>query len=130
MKIAQRNTSYAARLIAHQPQLSSSHAPFHSMCPLTTLRTDLLRRALRTHLALNPARLSTSLTLRALSLLGLLLALTLLLLVLALGDSFLAGCLASFGALRAAVFDEFERCADDASLLLYCSAGALLGDFL
>ena len=93
-------------------------------------RAHFIRRALCPHLTLNPPRLPPRCTSRALRLLGLLLAFSCSFLLLALRDGFLAGCFSGFGSLRAAVFDQFEGGADDATLLFYGTAGALLGDFL
>ena len=103
-----------------------------SATPISSARlgAHLIRRALRTHLTLNPPRLPPRCTSRALRLLGLLLAFSGSFLLLALRDGFLAGCFSGFGSLRAAVFDQFERGTDDATLLFYGTAGALLGDFL
>ena len=102
--------------------------------PLLTSSTSLSRRLtrhpLRPHLALNPPRLASRRSRRALRLLGLLFALGRRLLLLAFCNRLLAGCFAGLGTLRAAVFDEFEGCADDASLLLYGAASAPFCGFL
>lgn len=96
----------------------------------TSLSGRLIRHTLRPHLALNPPRLPPRRSSRAFRLLSLLLALSRRLLLLALRNSFLTRCLAGLGTLRAAVFDEFEGSADNASLLLYGAAGALFGELL
>ena len=101
-----------------------------SITSLTSLSGRLVRHTFRPHLALNPPRLPPRRSGRTLRLLGLLLALGRRLLLLALRDSLLTCCLASLGTLRAAVFDEFEGGADDASLLLHGAAGALFGGIL
>ena len=96
----------------------------------TSLPRRLIRHALRPHLALDPPRLPPRRSSRTLCLLGLLLALGRRLLLLAFGDGLFPSCFARLGTLRAAVFDEFEGGADDASLLLYGATGALFGDVL
>ena len=75
--------------------------------PLSSARLSahLIRRALRSHLTLNPPRLPSRRTSGALCLLGLLLAFSGSFLFLAFRNGFLAGCFSGFGALRAAVFD-------------------------
>lgn len=67
---------------------------------------------------------------RRLGLLQLLLALGVALLLLARRDGGLARGGTGLGALGAALFDDVEGGADDATLLLDCAAGALLGYFL
>ena len=96
----------------------------------TRLRAHFIRRALCPHLTLDPSRLPSRRTSGALRLLSLLFAFSSSFLLLPLRDGLLAGCLSGFGSLRAAIFDQFEGGADDATLLFYCTAGALLGDFL
>ena len=100
------------------------------LAPSTSLSRRLARYTLRAHLTLYPPRLPPCRPRRALRLFGLLLALGRRFLLLALGDGFFPRCLARFGTLRAAVFDQFEGRADDASLLLYGAAGALFRGFL
>ena len=109
---------------------SLQQAPPLIQRPSTTLSTNLLRRPLSTHLALNSPRLSPCTCSRTLRLLLLLLALTVRLLLLALCNGLLASSFTRFGTLGAAVFDQFEWGANDASLLLYCSSGAFFGNFL
>lgn len=114
---------------------SQSQPTLHSSLPRpltssTSLSRRLIRHPLRSHLALDSPRLPPRRSSRTLRLLGLLLALGRRFLLLALGNSLLACCLAGLGTLRTAVFDEFEGCTDDASLLLHSTAGALLGGFL
>ena len=96
----------------------------------TSLSRCLIRHTLRPHFALDPPWLPPRRACRTLRLLGFLLALRRRLLLLALRDSLFACCLTCLGALRAAVFNEFEGRADDASLLLYGAAGALFRGFL
>jgi len=62
--------------------------------------------------------------------LGLLLGVLLSLLLFALLDVGLAGGSAGLGALRAALLDHVQGGSNDATLLLECAAGTLLGDFL
>ena len=97
---------------------------------LTTLSIDLVWRALSPHLALNLPQLAPRRSRRALCLLGLLLALRCRLLLLAFFDCCLTSRGTSFGTLGSPFFDDVERSADDGSLVLYCAAGTLLGDFL
>lgn len=109
----------------------STHLPTsRTVTSSTSLPGRLIRHTFRPHLALNPPRLPPRCSSRTLRLLSLLLALSCCLLLLALRDCLLTCCLAGLGTLRAAVFDEFEGSADDASLLLYGAAGALFGGFL
>ena len=111
-------------------------SPHHQTPPppivhtLTSLRIDLVRRTLRSLLALDPARLALGCTSCGLGLLRLLLALRRGLLVLALLDGCRACCGAGFWALCAALLDHVEGGSDDGALGLDGTASALLGDFL
>lgn len=90
-----------------QDAFPSYHITISKRHPISSarLRADLIRRALRPHLTLNPPRLPPRCTSCALCLLSLLLAFSGGFLLLALCDGFLAGCFSGFGTLRAAVFD-------------------------
>lgn len=94
-----------------------------------TLRARLHWCSLRSHLA-DLCRLPPRCAGRSLRLLHLLLALAGNLLLLGFLYRCLAGCLAGFGTLGTALFDDVEGGADDASLLLYRAASTLFSDFL